>query len=166
MEKLSVSQLIRANKTLNRSRTSSELLVRASALLYNKAEKITNGFFLSHGITAAQYNVLALLEEEDSRINQLTISKRMLVSPGNITRILDKLISAGLIEREEDPQDRRHKRVLITAKGRALHQKIKPIYHAFMRRLTGGLSEEIRRQVAYAMVEWAHQLDGFSYENL
>ena len=54
MEKLSVSQLIRANKTLNRSRTSSELLVRASALLYNKAEKITNGFFLSYGITAEE----------------------------------------------------------------------------------------------------------------
>ncbi len=166
MEKLSVSQLIQANKTLNRSHTSAELLVRSSALLYNKAEKITNSFFLAQGITAAQYNVLALLAEEDDRINQLTISKRMLVSPGNITRILDKLIAAGWIKREEDLQDRRHKRVLITPQGRALYRKIKPVYHAFMRRLTGGLPEKIRLQVAYAMIEWAHQLDDFSYENL
>lgn len=164
MEKHLVSRLIRANKTLRRSRNSSELLVRATAFLYAKAEKITSGFFLSRGITAAQYNVLALLAEEDNRINQLTISKRMLVSPGNITRILDKLVSSGLIKREEDPRDRRRKCVSITAKGRGVHGKIKPEYHAFMRRLTEWISEDERKQMAYVMIEWANKLDGFSYD--
>lgn len=164
MEKHLVTKLIQANKTLRRSRNSSELLVRATAFLYAKAEKITSGFFLSQGITTAQYNVLALLAEEDNHINQLTISKRMLVSPGNITRILDKLVSAGLIKREEDPRDRRHKCISITAKGLTVHSKIKPAYHAFIRRLTEWISEDERKEMAYVMIEWANKLDGFSYD--
>ncbi len=164
MKKRLVNKLIQANKTLRRSQNSSELLVRATAFLYAKAEKITSGFFLSHGITAAQYNVLALLAEEDNRINQLTISKRMLVSPGNITRILDKLVSAGFIEREEDLRDRRHKRVLITAKGRAAYRKIKPAYQAFIHRLTEVIAEDARKQMAYLMIEWADKIDGVCYD--
>ena len=92
-KKISVSELIEANKTLRKSKTPAELLVRSLTLLYTKAEKLAANVFAEFGITIAQYNILALLAEEDNKINQLTISKRMLVSPGNITRILDKLVA-------------------------------------------------------------------------
>lgn len=161
-KQVDIHALIRENKTLNKSNTPAELLVRATALLYTKAEKITNAFFLSFGITTAQYNVLALLAEEDNQINQLTISKRMLVSQGNITRILDKLVTAGLIKRTEDKQDRRHKCVSITPKGKTLHGKIKPAYERFLRRLPGSLPESVQQRTAYALIAWAHSLDDFS----
>lgn len=154
-----IKKLIERNKTLSKSKTPAELLVRALALLYAKAEKISDSFFLAHGITDAQYNVLALLAEEDDGINQLNISLRMLVSQGNITRILDKLVKAGLIKRVEDKNDRRHKRIFITANGRKLHEQIKPEYDKFIRRLPQKLSEGVQKSTAYALIEWAHTLD-------
>lgn len=157
-----IYSLIGENKTLSKSKTTAELLVRATALLYTKAEKITDAFFASFGITAAQYNVIALLAEEDDNINQLTISKRMLVSQGNITRILDKLVSAKLIKRAEAKQDRRHKCVSITAKGRALHDKIKPAYERFLQRLASSLPEDVQQRAAYSLIAWAHFLEDFS----
>ena len=160
--KVDIHSLIRENKTLNRSKTAAELLVRATALFYTKAEKIIDAFFASFGITAAQYNVLALLTEEDDNINQLTISKRMLVSQGNITRILDKLVSAKLIKRAEDKQDRRHKCISITAKGKALYAKIKPTYERLLQRLVSSLPESIQQRTAYSLIAWAHFLDDFS----
>lgn len=159
MNTLHIKKLIAQNKTLNKSKTPAELLVRALALLYTKAEKVSDAFFLAHGITDAQYNVLALLAEEDDGINQLNISLRMLVSQGNITRILDKLVKAGLIKRVEDKNDRRHKRIFITPKGRKLHEQIKPEYDKFIRALPKKLSESVQKNTAYALIEWAHLLD-------
>ncbi|WP_176777071.1 MarR family transcriptional regulator [Candidatus Avelusimicrobium faecicola] len=159
MTKQEITQLIHENKTLCKSTNPAELLVRALALLYTKAEKITDAFFLSYGITAAQYNILALLAEEDDHINQLTISRRMLVSQGNITRILDKLVAADLITRVEDEQDRRHKLISITPKGKKLHQKIKPQYEALIQKLPQSLPESVQEQTAYALIAWAKQID-------
>lgn len=159
MNTAAIKKLISQNKTLSKSQTSAELLVRALALLYTKAEKRTDAFFLSRGITAAQYNVLALLAEEDDGINQLSISRRMLVSQGNITRILDKLLRAGLIRRVEDTSDRRHKRISITSKGRKLHREIKPAYEQLIRKLPAKLEESLQQRTAYALIEWASWLD-------
>lgn len=161
-KKISVSELIEANKTLRKSKTPAELLVRSLTLLYTKAEKLAANVFAEFGITIAQYNILALLAEEDNKINQLTISKRMLVSPGNITRILDKLVAAQLIQRTEDKQDRRHKCISITQKGKALHHKIKPVYDSYLQRLPAALSAKEQQQTAYTIIEWAHSLDSFS----
>lgn len=161
-KKPNIHSLIQENKTLRKSKTSAELLVRAITLLYTKAGKISDAFFASFGITAAQYNVLALLAEEDDNINQLTISKRMLVSPGNITRILDKLVAAKLIKRTEDKQDRRHKCVSITAKGKSLHNQIKPAYDRYLQRLPGAISAKEQQQVAYTIIAWIDALDNFS----
>lgn len=161
-KKISVSELIEANKTLRKSKTPAELLVRSLTLLYTKAEKLAANVFAEFGITIAQYNILALLAEEDNKINQLTISKRMLVSPGNITRILDKLVAAQLIQRTEDKQDRRHKCISITPKGKALHYKIKPVYDSYLQRLPAALSAKEQQQTAYTIIEWAHSLDSFS----
>ncbi|WP_177747553.1 MarR family transcriptional regulator [Candidatus Avelusimicrobium fimicolum] len=159
MNTTTIKRLISQNKTLSKSKTSAELLVRALAFLYTKAEKRTDAFFLAHGITAAQYNVLALLVEEDDGINQLSISRRMLVSQGNITRILDKLVRAELIKRVEDAADRRHKRISITAKGRKLHSEIKPAYDKLIHTLPAKLAENVQKRTAYALIEWAYQLD-------
>lgn len=102
--------------------------MREFTFLYAKTEKRTDAFLLSRGITAAQYNVLAVLAEEDDGINQLSISQRMLVSQGNITRILDKLVHGGLIRREKDMAARRHKRIFIRVKEWNLHNEIKLAY--------------------------------------
>lgn len=162
MEKINIENLIKENKTLSNSKNSAELLVRATAILCSRAEKIMETFFSSFGITTAQYNVLALLAEESRGINQLTISQRMLVSQGNITRILDKLVNAGLIQREEDKQDRRHKCISLTAKGKALHKKIQSKYDKFIQRLIKPFTNKEQKYATDMFVKWLYFLKGFS----
>lgn len=162
MEKINTKNLIKGSKILCNSKNSAELLVRATALLYTRAEKIMETFFSSFGITTAQYNVLALLAQEDRGINQLTISQRMLVSQGNITRILDKLVNAGLIQREENKQDRRNKHISLTAKGKALYKKIQPQYDKFIQRLSKPFTNKEQKYATDMFVKWMYFLKEFS----
>ena len=162
LNKQDIRKFIQENKTLRKAKTPAELLVLATTMLYTKAGKISDAFFASFGITVAQYNVLALLAEDDNNVNQLTISQRMLVSPGNITRILDKLVDAKLIKRAEDKQDRRHKCVSLTPKGKTLYAKIKPSYDKYLQRLPGAIPASEQERAAYAMVAWICSLDKFS----
>ena len=162
MKKSDIQNLIKENKTLSNSKNSAELLVRATALLYSRAEKIMETFFSSFGITTAQYNILALLAEEKGGINQLTISQRMLVSQGNITRILDKLVKAGLIQRKENKQDRRNKYISLTAKGKTLYKKIKTRYDKFIQRLSKPFTTKEQKYATNMFVKWIYFLKGFS----
>ena len=162
MKQINIENLIKENKTLNNSKNSIELLVRAIAMLYTKAEKIMDLFFSTFGITTAQYNVLVLLAEENNTVNQLTISKRMLVSQGNITRILDKLVNAELIKRTENKKDRRNKCIALTAKGKALYKKIKPEYDELLKRLSKFIPEKEQIYISEIFVKWMYFLKDFS----
>ena len=162
MKQINIENLIKENKTLNNSKNSIELLVRATAMLYTKAEKILDLFFSTFGITTAQFNILVLLVEENGPVNQLTISKRMLVSQGNITRILDKLVMAELITRKEDKQDRRHKCISLTVKGKALYKKIKPEYSKLIQHLSKPISEEEQKYASAIFIKWMYFLKDFS----
>lgn len=162
MKKLNVKNLIKGNETLNNSKNSVNILVRATTMLYTKAEKIMDLFFSTFGITTAQYNVLVLLAEENDTVDQLTISKKMLVSQGNITRILDKLVNAELIERTENKKDRRYKCIALTAKGKALYKKIKPKYNKLLKRLSKPISEKEQKYINEIFVKWIYFLKEFS----
>lgn len=162
MKKVNITELIKENKTLSSSKNSAELLVRATALLYNRAEKITEMFFSSFGITTAQYNILIMLLEENKGIDQLTISQRMLVSQGNITRIIDKLVNAGFTQRIENKQDRRHKCIFLTAKGKALVKKIQPEYSKFIQRLSKPFTNKEQKYATDIFVKWMYFLKEFS----
>ena len=159
MKQITRENFIKENKTLSNS---ARLLARTIAMLYTRAGKIMDSFLSNFGITTAQYNVLVLLAEEKCPVNQLTISKRMLVSQGNITRILDKLVRAALITRAEDKQDRRHKCIALTAKGKTLYKKIKPEYNKFIQRLSKPISEKEQKYISAVFVKWMYFLRDFS----
>ena len=159
MKQITRENFIKENKTLSNS---ARLLARTIAMLYTRAGKIMDSFLSNFGITTAQYNVLVLLAEEKGPVNQLTISKKMLVSQGNITRILDKLVRAALITRVEDKQDRRHKSIALTLKGKALYKKIKPEYDKFLNSLSKPISETQQKQISEIFIKWICFLKEFS----
>jgi len=69
-------------------------------------------------LTPSQYAVLLLLDvHEGSRLT--TVSDRLLLARSTITRIVDQLEKAGLVQRNSDPDDRRAQRVNLTAEGEA-----------------------------------------------
>ena len=72
----------------------------------------------SQGMSASDYGVLVQLsEEEGGRMRMSELADRLLLSPSGLTRRLDGLVSAGLVERRRCPTDRRGAYAVLTAAG-------------------------------------------------
>jgi MarR family 2-MHQ and catechol resistance regulon transcriptional repressor len=90
-------------------------LQRASASFHKKnAEHLKN-----FGITAAQYAVIECLGHLGS-LNMGELCKKMLVSGGNMTVVVDNLVKEGLVERVPSDGDRRAIIVRFTPKGKKI----------------------------------------------
>ena len=73
-----------------------------------------------HGITAQQYNVLRILRgSHPEPLPTLEIAERMIERAPGITRLLDRLESAGLVSRKRCGEDRRVVHCAITRAGLA-----------------------------------------------
>ena len=72
------------------------------------------------GVSFTQYNALRILQGEKDGLPSTAIGERMVSRDSDVTRLMDRLVKRGLVERERDPQDRRIVRVRLTAAGLAL----------------------------------------------
>lgn len=71
-----------------------------------------------YGITFARYEALVLLRFSRSGSLPLkTIGERLQVHPTSVTNIIDRLVSAGLVERRPNPADGRGVLASLTAAG-------------------------------------------------
>ena len=70
--------------------------------------------------TLPRFDLLSQLERSPEGLKMNELSRRMMVTSGNITGITDQLVTEGLVERISVDGDRRAFRVRLTAKGRAL----------------------------------------------
>ncbi|UXX78545.1 MarR family transcriptional regulator [Reichenbachiella carrageenanivorans] len=71
-----------------------------------------------YGLTTAQYNVLRILRGQYPEVCTVNlIIERMLDRMSNVSRIVDKLVSKGLVSRLPNIEDRRAVDVSITSKG-------------------------------------------------
>ncbi|HEX3053750.1 MAG TPA: MarR family transcriptional regulator [Aggregatilineaceae bacterium] len=78
-----------------------------------------------YGLTAAQFDVLSRLATEPG-LNQQMLADRLLVTKGNICGLIDRLELAGLVERRNDPQDRRTYHLHLTLSGVKLFEQAAP----------------------------------------
>jgi MarR family transcriptional regulator, multiple gene regulator MgrA len=72
-----------------------------------------------HGISEPQYNVLRVLRgfRSECPVSISFLKERMLDKSSDVSRIVDNLFEKGLIERKENPNDRRQKDIDISEKG-------------------------------------------------
>ena len=70
--------------------------------------------------TLPRCDLMAQLERAPDGMKMKELSRRMMVTSGNITGITDQLVAEGLVERIEVEGDRRAYRVRLTERGRAL----------------------------------------------
>ncbi|MGV9247690.1 MarR family winged helix-turn-helix transcriptional regulator [Streptomyces sp. NPDC003710] len=75
-----------------------------------------------HGLTPQQVKVLLALDEA---LPMRRIAERLGTDPSNLTALVDRLQSRGLVERVPDPADRRIKRIAATEAGRAAAQDLR-----------------------------------------
>jgi DNA-binding MarR family transcriptional regulator len=78
------------------------------------------------GVTRAQWKVLFRLTRQPG-MRQIELADLLDVEPITLTRIIDRLQEAGLVERTPDPSDRRAWRLHVTAKAQPLVEKLRGI---------------------------------------
>lgn len=71
-----------------------------------------------YATTLPRFDLMAQLERVPNGLKMGELSKRMMVTGGNVTGITDLLEQEGLVERAADPNDRRAWLVRLTAAGR------------------------------------------------
>jgi len=92
-----------------------------------------------YGLTRAQWAVLAKLERTEG-MKQTEIADLMEMQPITLTRLIDKLCDAGLIERRSDDTDRRVNRLYLTKAARPLMAKLAALRSEITQAALAGLS--------------------------
>ena len=96
-----------------------------------------------HGITATQYNVLRILRGAGSAgLCRNEVRDRLVAQVPDVTRLLDRMEEAGLIERERETADRRMVTTRITAEGLRLLKALDEPVLALHRAQLGHLSRQ------------------------
>ena len=80
------------------------------------------------------------------------ISERFEITSAAASQHVDNLVQAGLIERTEDPHDRRAKNIQLSAKGKSLIDKGIGERYRWIDQLAEGLSEKEREGIAEALM--------------
>lgn len=86
----------------------------------NYLGNIQNQFMSKYDLSMAQFNILRILRGAKDTINVNTVKERMIEKSPNTTRLMDKLIDKGLIERTRCTEDRRVVYVKISEQGLSL----------------------------------------------
>lgn len=114
----------------------SALLATADAFL-----RESQRLFRPLGLTGAQFNVLNILAAGAAAgMSQRELGDRLVVDRSNVTGLLDRLEKARLVQRKDDPADRRIYLVSLTTAGRKVWEKAHPLYLAALAQVTEGLS--------------------------
>ncbi|NCV64575.1 MAG: MarR family transcriptional regulator [Betaproteobacteria bacterium] len=82
--------------------------------------------------TLPRFDLMAQLEREPQGMKMNELSRRMMVTGGNITPVTDQLVREGLVERMGLPQDRRAWLVRLTPAGRSLFKKMAKRHEAWI----------------------------------
>ena len=101
-------------------------------------------------LTFTQYNVLRILSGAfPNGYSRADLIRRMLDRAPDLTRLIDRLVKRGLVQRLKSEKDGRQSVARITARGKHLlslmHPKVRAVELAFSRRLTEAEALEMSR---------------------
>ncbi len=106
------------------------LLTRRLAPVFEKAR-----------VTPQQWAILTALARSGGPMSLASLARAMMVSKQNMTGMMARLEQLGFAERAGDPTDLRSSRVVLTRRGRATLEKVRPAYEQWRDALCSELSE-------------------------
>lgn len=94
-----------------------------------------------HDLTPAEFGILEVLFHKGPMLLG-EVQKKILVSSGGITYLVDRLERRGLVERRECPTDRRARYAALTPEGESLIRRIFPEHTRAIEHALSGLTRE------------------------
>jgi len=108
--------------------------------------------------TLPRFDLMAQLERAPHGLQMGELSRRMLVTGGNVTGIVDQLERSGLIVRTEDPADRRAYLVKLTKEGRRLFALMAAEHETWIVKLFSGIPKREQRALHESLSRLRGQL--------
>lgn len=99
------------------------------------------------GITLPRFDLMAQLEREPNGLTMGELSRRMMVTGGNVTTIVDQLEREQLVQRQESPGDRRAYAVHLTPAGRTTFAAMASAHEGWVIALLSPLSTPQQAQL-------------------
>jgi DNA-binding MarR family transcriptional regulator len=126
---------------------------RLSAALYQR---------VAGGIPPVQLQALAVLAGGDIRMREL--ARRLGLATSTVTRLVDRLETAGLAERRSERPDRRSVLVGLSTPGREALQAVRRRLRAFLRGLMAGLAPHEQGELLRLLSKLGEGLSGQALE--
>jgi DNA-binding MarR family transcriptional regulator len=111
------------------------------------------------GISLARFDLLAQLERAGGMLTMSDASRRMMVTNGAITGLVDRLAQEGFVAREPHPTDRRTIQVRLTDAGRSRFLAMAREHEGWTATLLSGLKTQEKEQLLSSLGALKRQLD-------
>lgn len=119
-------------------------LLTCSKLIEGEVRRALHGEF---ECTLPRFDLLAQLYREEGGLSMGDLSKRLMVTGGNVTGIADQLERDGMLVRNAAPLDRRQVQIQLTPKGRREFARMARAHEGWIAGLLGGIGEADRRRL-------------------
>ncbi len=103
-------------------------------------KRVRAGLREQFGTTLPRFDLLAQLERHPEGLKMNALSRLLMVTGGNVTAIVDQLAKEGLLERLDEPADRRVFRIRLTRAGERSFAEMARAHEEWVVELLAGLS--------------------------
>lgn len=117
------------------------VLARAGAAVERRAQ----ADIATYGLSQGEFAIMDVLYHKGPLLLG-EVQRKILVSSGGVTYLVDRLEAAGLVERRECDTDRRARYAALTRKGEQLMKRIFPQHAAALEQAVAGLNVTEKKQ--------------------
>jgi DNA-binding MarR family transcriptional regulator len=97
---------------------------------------------LEFGTTLPKFDVMAALDRRPAGMTMTELSRFLMVSNGNVTGLVDRLVAEGMVVRLAHEQDRRATFVRLTRKGAQAFQVMARAHEAWVSEILAGFGRQ------------------------
>ena len=137
-----------------------EEIVYSLALLYHVIFQDISDYLTLFDMSVGKFNLLMIVKHRGGQkgLKQVEISRHLILTPSNMTKLIDKLEKDKLVERSAQAGDRRVNLIRITSKGSSLLDQLWPGYSKILKKSTQHLKTSQQKQLAQILTGWFEQI--------
>jgi len=132
-----------------------EEIIYSSALIYNVINNQISAYLKQFDLTPGKFNILMVIKHQGGKdgISQVDISKHLIVTASNMTKMLDKLEREEFVTRHALKGDRRVNVIRITHKGSQLLDRAWIGYDKLLKEAMSPLETKKQKQLSRLLQE-------------
>ncbi len=133
-----------------------ESLIYGLACTFSLVEKQIENSLKQYKLSIPKFNALMIIKHQgrEAGISQAEISKKLIVTASNITKLLDRLEKDELICRFPDPDDRRVNIIKVTEKASLLTDEVWPVYLEKVQEVSTVFTAQEQVQLMQLLKKW------------